>query len=108
MSRSIIFAAALAVASIAAGAHAQDQVLRLDVKAYDLNKPADAQKVYTQLSKAVTKACNKEHEVFASDEAERFDLCYRDTMAKAVAQTNSPLLAQLNGDRVPTVRVAGR
>ena len=109
MSRSVVFAAALAVAAIAAGAHAEDHSIRLDLKAYDLGKPADATKVYAKVREAARQACEAgPHEVFASDEAERIDLCVRDTVDQAVSRSNSPLLAALNGQTAAKVRLAGR
>ncbi len=108
MPRSIVFAAALAMASVAAGAHARDHSIHVVLQGLDLDKPADAQKAYDRLSQAVRQACNTEHEVFVSDEAERFDICYRNTLADAVAQSKAPLLAALNGQPAPNIQLAHR
>ncbi len=110
MTRSIAFAAALTLAAIAGAAHAEDRsIVRVNVSGYNLSKPADAQKVYGQLQQAVRSACNNmQHEVFASDEAERMDQCYSFTLDKIVAQSKAPLLAALNGQKVPAVQLAAK
>ena len=110
MTRSIIFAAALALASIAAGAHAEDvSSTHLDLRSFDLNKPADAQKVYQLLSQAAHKVCEDSvHEAFTSDRVERLDVCFRQTMDDAVSRAHAPLLAAMNGRPAQDVRLAGR
>jgi UrcA family protein len=108
MSRSIAFAGALVLASVAGLSHAQDRSsVRVDLTGYDLTNPADAQKVYRQVQRAARQVCeNADHQVFGSDEAERVDICVRNTVDSVVAQSKSPMLAALNGQIAPSVRMA--
>ncbi len=98
--RSIALAAVLALAAVG-GAYAGDRpeapAVHVSTHGLDLNNSADAQKVYTQLSQAALKVCGAgPHEVFTSDESERIDICYRQTMNDVVAKSGSSALAALN------------
>ena len=98
--RSIALAAVLALAA-AGGAYAGDRpeapAVHVSTQGLDLNNPADAQKIYTQLSQAARQVCNAgPHEVFTSDESERVDICYRQTMSDVVTKSGSAALVTLN------------
>lgn len=92
-------------ASVSGAAPApQAPSIHVSLKGLDLNNPADVQTLYLELSRRAREVCDRGgHEVFASDEAERLDLCYGQTLSSVVRQANVPLLTALHAQRGPMI-----
>lgn len=105
----VLLTASIASLSLMAGAAGAATApdapsVHVSLKGVDLNKPADVETLYAELSRRAREVCNSSgHEVFASDEAERVDMCYGQTLTSVVRQANAPLLTALHAQRGPMI-----
>jgi UrcA family protein len=94
MSRSILFAAALAVAGLAAPAALAEKpaVREISVSYADLNLSgqAGAETLLRRINKASTKVCGKRPMTLAFGQFERWSACRHAAIGNAVARVDNP------------------